>query len=598
MKSSTVLALFILVCLVGLFILLMERGSDPTSARLAGRATVLRIDPDRVRRLSVQGKDVQANLYRERGAWFFAQPSRARADAEQVERILHALEALPRNAVITAAERAVRGLSLADYGLSERAVQIGYRDAGGSQVLLVGAVSPLGDTLYVMEEGGDPVFATSTNLLGVIPARAEQLRDTRILFGQTALARRLEIKRADGFFQFVHTDGDWLIQKPIVARADQARVREILDRLFHLRVEAFVPEIMGPPVGLVPDEAVVQVNVWQEDEEVGERILFGGTVEGAPGSIYARGRMAGAVYTVKRDILDVLAARLDALRDRRLFPIRREAVRYIAVTRGDRRLELRRATDGAWSLTEPGKWPAESAAVAELLDTLTTAKILAFDDGIQTNETAWADTEAAGSIRVAAEALAFEGGADQPPRLLLDGDVPGRPALRARFEGAATGFAVNAGLRKCLSVDPLRYRALTVLALARSGIRRISVSRDGAEQAVARDAGGHWRPADDVPGTALTNAVDGLLGLAEELVALRYEAAAPGDVAGMGLGTNAGCLVTFGLTGADGIQKTLETGRPTRGGYYAMIRGQDAVFVLPAQIMQVLNRPLIQAPGP
>ena len=55
-------------------------------------------------------------------------------------------------------------------------------------------------------------------------------------------------------------------------------------------------------------------------------------------------------------------------------------------------------------------------------------------------------------------------------------------------------------------------------------------------------------------------------------------------------GLPGGCLsLTLGLTGAEGIQKTLVLGDLAgRSEVYAMVRGQDAVFVLELDALELL----------
>ena len=55
--------------------------------------------------------------------------------------------------------------------------------------------------------------------------------------------------------------------------------------------------------------------------------------------------------------------------------------------------------------------------------------------------------------------------------------------------------------------------------------------------------------------------------------------------------------VTFGLTGTGGIQKTvLLGGDDGHNGVYALVQGQDVVFVLRRTVADALTRSLVAAP--
>ena len=50
--------------------------------------------------------------------------------------------------------------------------------------------------------------------------------------------------------------------------------------------------------------------------------------------------------------------------------------------------------------------------------------------------------------------------------------------------------------------------------------------------------------------------------------------------------------IEFGLVGEAGIGKAIRLGNAADGGYYAMVRGQDLVFVLSREQVEALLMPL------
>jgi hypothetical protein len=91
--------------------------------------------------------------------------------------------------------------------------------------------------------------------------------------------------------------------------------------------------------------------------------------------------------------------------------------------------------------------------------------------------------------------------------------------------------------------------------------------------------------------------VDGLLALLHPLVAVDLVEENPADLARYGLGTPAAALVV-GLTGDAGIAKTLLLGGAAGASHrYAMMQGQDVVFLVDEEIRDRLTAPLYENPA-
>ncbi|MBA4388560.1 MAG: hypothetical protein C0404_11300, partial [Verrucomicrobia bacterium] len=106
---------------------------------------------------------------------------------------------------------------------------------------------------------------------------------------------------------------------------------------------------------------------------------------------------------------------------------------------------------------------------------------------------------------------------------------------------------------------------------------------------------GEWMSVAPATNTVDMEAIDGILFLASNMRALRIETDNPKNLAAYGL-DRSGTVLTLGLSGAEGIQKTLITGFKSRtDGVFATVQGQDIVFVLDnailAQATRDLNRP-------
>jgi len=110
------------------------------------------------------------------------------------------------------------------------------------------------------------------------------------------------------------------------------------------------------------------------------------------------------------------------------------------------------------------------------------------------------------------------------------------------------------------------------------------------EQTVARDDKEKWVPVQPPDGQVKEDVVEDALFFVANLRAVRIESHNARDLAPYGLSRSETTL-TLGLSGAEGIQKSILVGASAGpDGRYAMIQGQDLVFVLENGVADRLTR--------
>ena len=135
----------------------------------------------------------------------------------------------------------------------------------------------------------------------------------------------------------------------------------------------------------------------------------------------------------------------------------------------------------------------------------------------------------------------------------------------------------------------------TMLSFADDAVRKVTVRRaDGTGEAVQRGVGAEagWRPTEEARELD-TDAFESFLAKINLLVTERIErpVAAQDDPYAFGAPW---LEITLDVDAADAIRKTLVIGgEASGGGRYAMIRGQDVVFVLGQGALEVLGKRLV-----
>jgi len=629
------LTLFVAVCLLGLLILLFERTPEGRRTRPGDAARVFVVEPGSATFLALRRDDLRIECRRIDGRWHIEWPIVARADRGRIERVIATLESLAKRETITPEQRRARSLGLSDYGLAEPAATVVLGQDDRRRELCIGRQAPFGDLLYVRFSGSEDIMATDPVLLEAIQGPLASFRDRTLLPGEGLRTARVEIHSGKGgFIQLARREGEWMLQQPVQARADDNGVVAMLDTLFAADIKDFVwdprlsldagnvPSSEGADGGasradayeLAPDTAAARVKVWTGGSDVGRELLIGKETAPDAGTRYARLADEDSIYTVSSDLLRTFDVSAGDLRDKRIFSFKPGEIGRLRVTRGDRSVALQHDSAAGWTIVSPMQADADEDVVADVVAAMLRWTVERFPETAPTNLAAIGLAPPAASVslgkRPAAEPVAEAGEGDDvaepPPEapydavLLLSMQTNGSGRMWVRrqqggapFEMAAEDVQAPGGL----SADPYVYRDRTVLSLSPDAIQRVTLRRGTARQTVVRDENGAWTAA-DASNRVAAAVMDEILFRTAHLRAQRIQGPAGEELAAYGL-DEAAAILTLGLRGEGGIKKSILFGSEAAldGGVYAMVQGQDVVYVLSRPLADVLTSPLVTPAG-
>jgi hypothetical protein len=612
MHGRTTFFLLILSVLLGAFIAIVEWGGKDEGEQDRPNLRLLDIEPENVIYWSFSRDTLFVACANEQGQWLIHKPVEARADGIKLNHMLAVMAKLPRGEIVTAAQRESRSLSLDDYGLGKPLARMVLGDAAHRYTLAVGGLSPMKDAVYVQVDNSDDVIATSTNLLDIIPRAAADLRDPHLLAGAPAYVKGLAIKCLGGpLVEIVREGTEWIIHKPITARADFFKVSSLLDQLFNLQIQQFVAEHMADPAiyGLSDDETILQFNIWMDEEKNGLKLCFGNRTSEKGDLIYTAYRGTGSVFAVRKDQVDALQVGVNDLRDSRLYFMAADAIAWIRVEEGEKALQLQKAASGLWQVTEPAQWKADTRLVEDLINRLNALRIEGFlsntnllDLGLEPPARVIRMADAVPVLDAATQSVA---GATAPASqaagilptgrtLVMSRPLPGKEYIYAKFEDENQIYQLSVAAAATLALDPIAYRDNVVLALDPTAVTKIMLRKKDIVQAVMREGTGPWAPVAPSVGPVNPAVIATLLEKMATLRAVRFERSERNDLGVYGLKDPRGSL-TFILSGQEDIQKTLILGETSEDlGVYAKVQGQEVVFILPKaladQLLQDITR--------
>ena len=611
MHVRTTFFLLVLSVLLGAFIAIVEWGGQDKGEQERSNLRLLDIEPENVTYWSFSRDNLFVECANEQSQWMIHKPVEARADNIKLNHMLAVMAKLPRGEIVTAAQRESRLLSLEDYALVKPLARMVLGDAQRRYTLAIGGLSPMKDAVYVQVDNTDAVIATSTNLLDIIPRAAADLRDPRLLSGTPADVKGLAIKRLGGALVEIIREGtEWIIHKPITARADWFKVTSLLEQLFNLQIQQFVAERMADPAiyGLSDDETSLQLNIWQDEENKGLKLCFGSRTNEKGDLNYTAYRGTAGGFAVQKNAIDALNAGLSDLRDSRLYFMAAGAIVWIRIEEGEKVLQLQKTAAGDWQVTEPAQWKADNRIVEDLINRLNTLQIKGFLSdtnlpalGLEPPSRVVRMADAVPSSDATTQSVA---GATAPAAsttqaavtlptgrtLAMSRPLPGKEYIYAKFEDEDQLYQLSVAAAATLALDPIAYRDSVVLALNPMAVTKIVLRKKDGVQAVTREGMGPWIPAAPSAGPVNPAVITALLERMTALRVVRFERSEHSELGVYGLQDPRGSI-TFSLSGQAGIQKTLVLGEASEDlGVYAKVQGQETVFILPKTLADQLLR--------
>ena len=563
------------VAILGLLIAFWDRDDDTARARLEQARRAFRFDPARVDRLIIETDDLAIECRLEGRQWRLVRPIAARADPIAIERLLGALQELPRGDILLPPRRADD--AYAPYGLDVPRATLSIIEGSATNRILIGRRTPLGDGVYVRQSDQAGLARLDPSLLDLLPASADALRDRSLLSGTPADVARLDIRSPSGYLQLARAEHNgWRLFQPFAARADSAAVASLVEKLLACSAARFVQDVVSDlsPYGLDSQSAVTAV--LNTDSGDGSQMLsFGDPLPNEPAWVYARLQAENSIVAVPAEVRQALLVRPDDLRDRRLPGLDPGSIQDLRIEAAETVLELRQDDEDAWQILSPLRAPGDAETIRALLRSWGDVRLVSFEDAAAAPPSeAWART-----LRIAPRNPAA------PPVVLRVAPLPNDTnACRIAIEGDSS-MAVAAPPRLLdFPLDPLLYRSREILSIPAEDVEGIRIVAGGRTVQLDRDPDtGQW-----------TSAAPWIEGFLAVFSPLRAESILPSDRSPDGAEFQEPHLaISLRLRGQTGIAATLRVGPELSpgGARLAAVRGRDFVFALPAWTVEALTPP-------
>ncbi len=388
MRTKVTLVLVFLNLALFFFIFKFERNWRTERAAFDTRKLVLGPEAGDIRVLEItSGTDV-IRLERRGENWFLIKPIEWPANPSAVLSLISELVHLEHEASFDVSELKNNNQSLADYGLDQPKLKIGFSsgEPGSAPLTELSIGDPtIGKMLYVLSPQHDRVHVVARNLAETLTLPLERLRSDAILSIPVFAARSISIRTAasSGVSVQLRREGQrWSFESPIRARASAPDTELTINQLNALRVKSFV---LTPPAA--PPSAAPSLRVTLEGNNRFETLLIGGPVAPTPPDstatlqtkadveYYAQLQRPDSQYSVvftvlvptgPRSLFELLRNAQEELRDHHVLDFDARAVTAITIAApnqgGQPELTLQRLDAVAGAATSTAPLPTAAAS--------------------------------------------------------------------------------------------------------------------------------------------------------------------------------------------------------------------------------------------
>jgi hypothetical protein len=583
MKGRSTLVILIGIVVLGLIIWLQESWRARTPSDVAQKIRMFNLDAGTLISVEFSHSNGVVRCVKENGVWMVGDTdgNTGRADEALIQRMVSALNSMGKGTTITEKQLSIRGIDAGEYGFDDPAVTISAVDNQGRHAWLVGRVTPLGDMVYAKSMDSDDIYTVADQLLAVIPAAPDILRDRIPFPGQAAGVRRVEIRGPAGFIQLVKDPHEgWRTQQPVAARADTKEVDLFLEKLYRFRIEEFVADNVSDFSIYGLQGETRQISLGHADG-TSRMLIIGDDIADQPGFVYARRADDTSVFTLSADILQLLNMPSERFRDASVLSVPPGSITSIDIAHGEEQLSLAYDGSKAWNVTSPMVWEANPQAVSDLVTLWMSAVIIEFDVATNTIPVDWV-----------IEFGSLETG--RTNRLEILASKESRDGLLIRRDDDPAVYRINLPMVPDSITNPLVYKNRSIWALDPEQISRVQLLKAGSAPQTLERFDDKTFTAVDTNGNVRVDekALSMLMRKLERLDAASYITYNPRDLDIYGLAQPL-VELNISLTDSNQLGRVLLLGRETPDGYYSMVKGRDVIFYLEPPVVNTLTADLI-----
>ncbi|HEY1174139.1 MAG TPA: DUF4340 domain-containing protein [Verrucomicrobiae bacterium] len=588
------------------FIYFFERDDGKDTAKVVEHRLMNKLQVSLVSRIEINIVGTNTvTLERANTNWRVISPVNYPARQQQVRNFLAGVAELAYTSTIPATELAKSPRGLADYGLQPPRAQIVLVQNNERLELNIGNETPVGGQRYVQIGQDILAYLVDAKIASLVPSSATAWRDVGMLPANLAF-NRIEIHAGSRVMEFQRdeTNQVWRMTKPLVARADNLRIRDMVQQWRMWPVNSFISD--NPPntelerTGFKPPELELLLG---QGTNTAFMVQFGGPFPDKPEYIYALRSTHTNLVLTPQSFVEAMRSAPNDFRDRRLlsFPVN---LPDIIEVQSDEKFTLLRQTNGTWLVENDTNFTVDTVLVNEMLMNLNTLDVVDFEKDNVTDWTPYGLVQPAHRYTMSVLSTnAVIGGTNTLVAQLELGVSPDRVRVFARRPDESSAYTLLDGVARKLPRSVFHLRDRRVWSFNTNDVRRISIEQEGRKNELVRNPKSLWALGEGLPGMVNPFAVEETVFRLSEMQAVRWVDRGPTVAQRYGITPDShGITLTLQRGGGPEEKLMLRLGSltPTRNAYAAVIlNGTTVVFEMPQSlheyISKYLNAPTLPA---
>lgn len=340
------------------------------------------IKQDQVKEIIVVNKNGTFKAVKDSDRWNLTQPFETAGDK-------NAWDNLARTYADGKLQESVaeKANDLKPFGLTEPKIQVSLAGVNGAtqSTLLLGDETPVSGKYYALVKGSSDVVTVYSSLYSTADKQLFDLRDKTILDMEADQVQKVEVA-CTGLDMSLEKHGtdEWQFASPIQARADESKVRDLINKVRSGQIKQFIeenPENLAA-YGLI--NPATKLVFWTgqpgtQSSWAARALLLGGT--SASETWYAKREGQKNVFTVAPTDFKEVPKTLDDYRMKKVTAFRSWDVSYLKLASGGAVIVEATKSGGDWMLLQPQPGKANYASVSNLVRDLTDLQVANFVQG-------------------------------------------------------------------------------------------------------------------------------------------------------------------------------------------------------------------------
>ncbi len=381
MNSKSTWVLLVLAAMLLAFIFFVEQPLRRQREIQTNRLLLPGLNPSLITNIEIKpwGQHwIQAARQSNAGlSWSLVRPVAYPAQNQSISELLKLLAKLEWLDRVSVKELADRPNAQEEFGFTQPRFIILLQGSGSDHHLEIGHLGVFNDMVSLQVVGNNAIFQTDADILRWLPTDDKQWRD-RSLLNVTNLAFQTLRVRASGKELFdLYRDATnhlWFMRSPLQARADSAKINDLLGRLHAVSILDFEtddPQADLDSYGLQSSDTTPELALtFLDGTHTVAGLQVGRSRTNNPDVVFARRDNPGGIIDIAKDALKAWQAPYPSFLDQHFISLSPSLVQSIAV-RGEDDFVVRKQTNGQWLVTDDKTFPADAILMEEWLACLT-----------------------------------------------------------------------------------------------------------------------------------------------------------------------------------------------------------------------------------